>query len=233
MIVSCHRSSNAESVRSSSHSSHRDDPDDVPAHQVIGQGGHEPVERLKERFGLSQFVGESPALLAALRLIPRIAARGAKVLIRGESGTGKEICARSIHQLSRRRDGPFVAVNCGSLSPSLIQNELFGHVPGAFTSANGPAGGFIGSADGGTALLDEIALLPEEAQGSLLRFVQTGEFCQVGSGKVRTANVRVIAATNADLLAMVRAHTFREDLYYRLAVMFLADPALNRKRPTL
>jgi DNA-binding NtrC family response regulator len=187
------------------------------------------VERLTERVGLSRFIGQSPALLAAIRHIPAIAARAARVLIRGESGTGKELCARSIHELSGRRDGPFIPVNCATLAPALIENELFGHAPGAYTNANRAAVGLIETANEGTIFLDEIGLLEHSAQASLLRFLQSGEVRQVGSNKLRKVDVRVLAATNADLLKMVREHTFRADLYFRLEVVQINLPPLRER----
>src|SRR5207247_8871637 len=176
------------------------------------------VQALKARLGLEQFIGESPELLIEIQKIPAIASCRANVLIRGETGTGKEICAHAIHSLSARSNKPFVPVNCGALPLELLENELFGHAAGAFTSANAAAGGLIEEADGGTLFLDEIDSLPALAQVKLLRFLQDKQFRPLGSPRTHTADVRVLAATNADLEEVVRTGHFLEDLYYRLSV---------------
>jgi DNA-binding NtrC family response regulator len=187
------------------------------------------VERLKAELGLKQFVGESPALMAELRKIPAIASSDMGVLIRGETGTGKEICARAVHYLSPRASRPFIPVNAGALPPELVENELFGHESGAFTSANSCTSGLIQQADGGTLFLDEIDSLPLPAQVKLLRFLQDKQYRPLGSRKGHAANVRVIAASNADLQAAIRAGRFRRDLYYRLSAVELLLPPLRER----
>ncbi len=187
------------------------------------------VQRLKEKLGLQVFVGESPTLLAELEKIPALARCDVNVLIGGETGTGKEICARAIHFLSPRSGKPFIPINCGSLPTELIENELFGHEPGAFTSANTSSAGLIREADGGVLFLDEIDSLPLAAQSKLLRFLQDKEFRSLGSRKLQRADVRILAATNITLEDAVRAGRFRRDLYYRLNVVPLTLPPLRER----
>ena len=190
---------------------------------------YDSVPKLKAALGLQGFVGESPALMAEIQKIPAIARCNVSVLIRGETGTGKEICARAIHNLSARRGQPFVPLNCAALPQDLIENELFGHESGAFTSANAAAVGIIEQADGGTLVLDEIDVLPLSAQVKLLRFLQDKQYRRLGSQKVQTADVRIAAATNADLDQSVRAGRFRQDLLYRLNVVELVLPPLRER----
>ena len=187
------------------------------------------VQALKARLGLEQFIGESPELLIEIQKIPAIASCKANVLIRGETGTGKEICARAIHSLSARSNKPFVPVNCGALPLELLENELFGHAAGAFTSANAAAGGLIEEADGGTLFLDEIDSLPLPAQVKLLRFLQEQQYRPLGSQKTRSADVRIVAATNADLEQLVRAGRLRQDLLFRLNVLQLTLPPVRER----
>jgi len=177
-----------------------------------------------------EVIGESPAMLEVLRAVKAIAQSSSTVLLTGESGTGKEEIAHAIHNASRRRGGPFVAVNCAAIPETLIEAELFGNVRGAFTGATGPRDGFIPAADGGTLFLDEIGDMPLAAQAKLLRVLQTQTVTPVGSTKVVPVDIRVIAATHQDLEALVDAGRFREDLYYRLHVIPLALPPL-RERP--
>src|SRR5262245_46717201 len=188
------------------------------------------VQKLKEDVGLKHIVGESPAFLDKLRCIPRFARCDATVLISGESGSGKEIFARAIHYLSSRAGRPFVPVNCGALPENLVESEIFGHKRGAFTGAGSDQAGLLREAEGGTLFLDEVDCLTPQAQVKLLRFLQDGEYRSVGSHQIVRANIRVIAATNADLNRIVRSGKFREDLFYRLNVLALALPAL-RERP--
>ena len=188
-----------------------------------------PIQALKARLGLDQFIGESPALLDVIQKIRAIAGCPVPVLIRGETGTGKDVCARAIHDLSRRSGQPFVPVNCGALPLDLMENELFGHRPGAFTGANAVARGLIEQANGGTLFLGEIDSLPPPAQVKLLRFLQDKEVRPLGSTTTRTADVRLLAATNADLEEAVRTGRFRQDLYYRLRVVELTLPALRER----
>jgi DNA-binding NtrC family response regulator len=188
------------------------------------------VQKLKEDIGLKHIIGESPAFLDKVRCIPRFARCDATVLICGESGTGKEIFARAIHYLSSRAGRPFVPVNCGALPENLVESEIFGHKRGAFTGATSDQVGLIREAEGGTLFLDEIDCLTPQAQVKLLRFLQDGEYRSVGSHQILRANIRVIAATNANFNNVVRSGKFREDLFYRLNVLALTLPPL-RERP--
>jgi two-component system, NtrC family, response regulator GlrR len=178
----------------------------------------------------SGLIGRSPPFLSEIQKIPRIAALDAVVLVCGETGTGKELCALAIHRLSSRATKPFVPINCGAIPLELVENELFGHAGGAFTSAAKSQPGLIQEADGGTLFLDEIDSLPLLAQATVLRFLQTQEFRPLGSSKIRTADVRIIAATNADLSHSLREGRFRRDLYYRLNVLTLTLPPLRERR---
>jgi two-component system response regulator HydG len=174
-------------------------------------------------------LGECPAVRALLALLDRVAASDAPVLLQGESGTGKELLARTIHRLSRRSDGLFLAVNCGALVAGVLESELFGHVAGAFTGARGRRHGLFEEAHGGTLLLDEIASTPPSFQVKLLRVIEDGEVRPVGSSSAFHADVRVIAATNLDLKDAVRSGRFRQDLYYRLNVVGLELPPLRER----
>jgi len=195
----------------------------------VPRRGGELVEKLKEDIGLKQIIGESPAFLDKVRCVPRFARCDATVLISGESGTGKEVFARAIHYLSSRAGRPFVPVNCGALPENLVESEIFGHKRGAFTGATSDQEGLIRDAEGGTLFLDEIDCLIPQAQVKLLRFLQDGEYRSVGSHQILRANVRVIAATNADFKDIVHSGKFREDLFYRLNVLALALPALRER----
>ena len=187
-------------------------------------------EKLREKIGLRQIIGESPALLAQLELVPRFAQSQATVLISGESGTGKEVFARAIHYLSPRAAEPFVPVNCGALPDELVESEIFGHKRGAFTGALADQAGLIQQAEGGTLFLDEVDTLSRAAQVKLLRFLQDGEYRAVGGQEMVRADIRVVAASNADLDQLVSAGTFREDLFYRLKVLPLVLPPLRERR---
>jgi DNA-binding NtrC family response regulator len=186
--------------------------------------------RLRNSLGLQQLIGESPVLLEQIRKIPLLANCNATVLITGETGTGKELCARAVHYLSPRSDQPFVALNSGAIPVELVENELFGHESGAFTGADSSQPGALGEADGGTLFLDEIDALPPAAQVKLLRFLQNREYRPLGARSGRRADVRVIAASNAQLEDSLKAHRFREDLYYRLNVLRLHLPPLRERR---
>ncbi len=175
-------------------------------------------------------IGESPQIEWIKRIIPRISQHDHPVLILGESGTGKEVTARSIHLSSPRAAGPFVPVDCCSLTPSLIESELFGHVRGAFTGASQCKTGLIEAANTGTLFLDEIGELPKELQAKLLRAIQEKEIRSVGSTQWSSVNVRIIAATNRDLDSEIRAGRFRQDLYYRLNVVQLILPPLRERK---
>ncbi len=171
--------------------------------------------------------GRSPAIERVYQQISRVAGTGITVLVTGESGTGKELVAQTVHELSRRRKKPFLAVNCGAISPNLIESEIFGHEKGSFTGADRQHHGFFERACGGTLFLDEITEMPHELQVKLLRVLETGRFMRVGSTQTQEADVRVIAATNRVPLAAVAAGKLREDLMYRLNVFPIELPPLR------
>lgn len=181
---------------------------------------------------LAKLVGEAPVFLQAIAQLPAIAAGDAAVLIDGETGTGKELAARAIHYLSARAAFPFVPVNCGSLPESLLEAELFGHERGAFTDAHTRRAGLMAEADKGTIFLDEIDALSARAQVTLLRVLQDKRFRVIG-GSEKKADVRVIAATNANLESLVETGSFRTDLYYRLCVFSLHLPPLRERKEDL
>lgn len=175
-------------------------------------------------------IGDSPPMRRLLDMVRRIAPRDLTVLVRGETGTGKELLGSLIHAQSRRASGPLVRFNCAAIPESLAASELFGHARGAFTGATGQQRGFFAKANGGTLILDEVGELPMTIQGSLLRALQEGEIQPVGTSTVERVDVRVVACTNRDLAAQVREGRFREDLYYRLAVVELVVPPLRERR---
>jgi DNA-binding NtrC family response regulator len=185
---------------------------------------------VSERHAFGALVGESIAMRAAFALLERVAASDSTVLIEGETGTGKEVAAESIHQASARSEGPLVVVDCGAVPPNLLESSLFGHEKGAFTGADQRRTGAFEEAAGGTIFLDEIGELPIELQPKLLRVLERRQIQRVGSSAHKSVDVRILAATNRDLRAMVNAGTFRADLYYRLAVVRVRLPAL-RERP--
>ena len=187
-------------------------------------------ERLTQVAGLEQIVGAAPCFLKAVEQIPLIAKSDVTVLIAGETGTGKELCARLIHHLSSRRGYPFVAVDCSALPDHLFENELFGHVRGAYTDARMDQKGLAAMAEGGTLFLDEVDSLSHAAQAKLLRFLQEHSYKPLGADRFVQANVSVIAATNADLEACVQQKLFRSDLYFRLNVVRLELPSLRERR---
>ncbi len=174
-------------------------------------------------------IGHSPSLESIIRSAKMVAATDVTVLIKGETGTGKELFANAIQKESTRADKPFISLNCAALSESLIESELFGHKKGAFTGAATNKVGLFESADGGTVFLDEINSLPLSIQAKLLRFLESGECLAVGDTKPYFVNVRIIAATNADLNQQVKAGAFRRDLYYRLDVVPLELPPLAKR----
>lgn len=180
---------------------------------------------------LSHFnlIGVSPQFQKVVERIHRMAKLDATVLVNGETGTGKELAARAIHYLGERSDRPFVPVNCGALSESLVESELFGHERGAFTDAKSASSGLIGEAAGGTLFLDEVDTLNPKAQAALLRFLQDRTYRRVGGGSLRQVDVRVVVASNADLKALAEARLFRKDLLYRLNVISLHMPALRHR----
>lgn len=188
------------------------------------------LHTLREKIGLKQIVGESAAFTKEIEKIPMVAKCDVAVLISGETGTGKELCARAIHYLSPRAGNPFIPVNCGAMPMELVENELFGHVKGAFTGASQPYSGLIQEADGGTLFLDEIGSLPLQVQVKLLRFLQDKEYRQLGSAKLQQADVRIIAASNLDLEKAMSEGKFRQDLFYRLNIIPLMLPPLRERK---
>ena len=184
----------------------------------------------REREEFSDIVGTSKGIQDILDLVTQVAASRASVLIEGESGTGKELVARAIHDKSDRSDRAFIAVNCAALPETLLEAELFGAVKGAYTGAHEDRVGRFEAADGGTFFLDEVSELSAPAQVKLLRFLQDGEFTPVGSAEMRTADVRVVAASNRSLEEQMRVQRFRSDLYFRLNVVKLSIPPLRKRR---
>ncbi|WP_286374192.1 sigma-54-dependent transcriptional regulator [Variovorax saccharolyticus] len=182
-----------------------------------------PSERLR------CFVGNSPNFACQIAKLPVFAGCNAGVLITGETGTGKEVCAQAVHYLSKRADRPWVAVNCGAIPTELVEDELFGHVRGAYTTACATRQGLVREAEGGTLFLDDIDCLPLMAQSKLLRFLQEREYRPVGSNAVQRADVRVIAASNLQLAQLVASKQFRQDLYFRLNVLSLELPPLRER----
>jgi two-component system NtrC family response regulator len=182
---------------------------------------------LNEKYGFENIIGHSQALVRVLEIASRIAQRDSTVLIRGETGTGKELLARAIHQNSRRSNGPCVTINCGAIPKDLLESELFGHTKGSFTGAAGPKRGKVEMAHGGTLFLDEIGEMPIDLQVKLLRLIQNGEIEKVGATDTLHVDARIIAATHRNLQALIEDGMFREDLYYRLAVVPLELPPLR------
>ncbi|HET7712652.1 MAG TPA: sigma 54-interacting transcriptional regulator, partial [Thermoanaerobaculia bacterium] len=174
-------------------------------------------------------IGGSLAMQRVIAVIDRVASRDVAVCIRGESGTGKERVARALHRASQRRTRPFVTVNCAALPEHLVESELFGHVRGAFTGADRDRIGLVAAADGGTLFLDEVGEMPLGAQAKLLRFLQDGELRRIGDVASRSADVRLLTATNAPLEAAVEEGRFREDLYYRIKVVEIVMPPLRER----
>jgi DNA-binding NtrC family response regulator len=185
------------------------------------------VQGIKNRFGI---IGNSPALNYALQVAAQVANTDLTVLIVGESGVGKEVFSQIIHALSARKHNPFIAVNCGAIPEGTIDSELFGHEKGSFTGAVDSRKGYFETVNGGTLFMDEIGEMPLGTQARLLRVLEAGEFIRVGSSKVQKTDVRVIAATNRDLLEATQSGKFREDLYYRLNTVPIRVPALRERR---
>jgi len=187
-------------------------------------------QRMREKYGIENVVATSEAMQAILRTTAALAGTDTTVLITGESGTGKELVANAIHQISPRREQPFIAVNCGALPEQLLESELFGHVRGAFTGAITNKRGLAEEANGGTLFLDEIGDAPLSIQVKLLRFIETGEIRRVGDTQILQVKARVIAATNRNLPQMMEDGAFRADLYYRLNVIPLYIPPLRERQ---
>lgn len=185
------------------------------------------IQQVKQRFGI---IGNAPQLNRSLEVAIQVAPTDITVLVTGESGTGKEIIPQVIHQLSSRKHGEYIAVNCGAIPEGTIDSELFGHEKGSFTGASGARKGYFEEADGGTIFLDEVAELPMQTQVRLLRVLETGEFIRVGSSKVIKTNVRVVAATNENMQRAIATGKFREDLFYRLSTVPIALPSLRNRQ---
>ena len=188
---------------------------------------NQELQTLKNKFDI---IGNDPALNRALEIAVAVAPTDITVLVSGESGVGKENIPRIIHQNSRRKNGKYFAINCGAIPEGTIDSELFGHEKGSFTGANEMRRGYFEEADGGTLFLDEVGELPLSSQAKLLRVLQSGEFIRVGSSKVLKTDVRVIAATNVNLMHAVSKGKFREDLYYRLNAVSITMPALRERK---
>lgn len=186
-----------------------------------------PLQQIKQRFGI---IGNSPELDRAIDVALQVAPTDLSVLITGESGTGKENFPQIVHQYSRRKHGPYFAINCGSIPEGTIDSELFGHEKGSFTGATGSRKGYFEVADGGTLFLDEVGELPLSTQARLLRVLESGEFIKVGSSKVEKSDVRLVAATNLDMVKAVEKGKFREDLYYRLNSVPIRIPPLRDRK---
>ena len=187
-------------------------------------------QRLDERYGFENIIGNSPSILAVLETVRRVAPTDLPVLLLGESGTGKELLASAIHQNSKRSASRFVAINCAGLSETLLEDELFGHVKGAYTGATADRPGRFEHADGGTLFLDEVGDMPLAMQAKLLRVLENGEVVRVGSNEPLRVNVRIISATNSDLTRKVEAREFREDLYFRVKGATIEIPPLRNRR---
>jgi len=185
------------------------------------------LQSIKNRFGI---IGNSPALNHALNIAVQVANTDLSVLINGESGVGKEVISQIIHSLSARKHNPFIAVNCGAIPEGTIDSELFGHEKGSFTGAVDSRKGYFETVNGGTIFLDEIGEMPLGTQARLLRVLEAGEYIRVGSSKVQKTDVRVIAATNKELLDFTQTGRFREDLYYRLNTVPIRVPALRDRK---
>jgi DNA-binding NtrC family response regulator len=204
--------------------------DRVASHLKLKSENRILREKIKSKQGFGSIIGRSPEMEKLYRIVAKAAHSTHPVLILGESGTGKELVARSIHFSGPFRDKPFIPVDCGSLVPTLIESELFGHTKGAFTGAQHAKDGLLSIAEGGTVFLDEVGELPTDLQAKLLRAIQEKEIRPVGSTKQIPINVRILAATNRDLEEGVSQGTFRRDLYYRLNVLSLRIPSLRERR---
>lgn len=217
-------------------------PVDLQELQVLIEKAVEKAALRKKNFGLTAalvrehsgsfhgMLGNSPAMVRLRTLISKVADSPSPVLVEGESGTGKEMVSRDLHFTSRRAKAPFIVVNCGALPEQLMESELFGHAKGAFTGAQSTKPGLVEMADGGSLFLDEIGEMPLGLQAKLLRFLESGEFRRVGDTRLRWVQTRIIAATNRNLQQEVEAGNFREDLFYRLAVVKIYVPPLRERK---
>ena len=187
----------------------------------------ETIQSIKQRFGI---IGNDIGLNRAIEKALQVAPTDISVLVTGESGVGKEAIPKIIHQLSHRKHGKYIAVNCGAIPEGTIDSELFGHEKGAFTGASQTRSGYFEVADGGTIFLDEVGELPLTTQVRLLRVLENGEFIKVGSSKVQKTNVRIVAATNIQMFEAIKKEKFREDLYYRLSTIEIPIPALRKRK---
>ncbi|MGQ0551879.1 MAG: sigma-54-dependent transcriptional regulator [Planctomycetota bacterium] len=197
--------------------------------QRLRRRNQELEVQLDDRYGFDAIIGRSPGMLAMFRTLRQVAPTDVTVLVTGESGTGKELVARALHQNSRRRNAPFVALNCAALPESLLESELFGHERGAFTGASARKIGHIENATGGTLFLDEVGDMPLTTQVKILRVLEQRELVRVGSSATIPVDIRVIAATNQNLLEAVSQRRFREDLYFRLKVVSIELPPLRER----
>jgi transcriptional regulator with GAF, ATPase, and Fis domain len=188
------------------------------------------MARIEQVSGFGEIIGKNPEMQTVYQLIEDVAPTDVTILIQGESGTGKELAARAIHDRSARKERPLVVINCAAYPPTLLESELFGHEKGSFTGAMAKKAGRFELADGGTVLLDEIGEISASAQIKLLRVLQTQKFERVGGEKTLEVDVRILAATNKNLLQRVKEGTFREDLYYRLNVILLNLPPLRKRQ---
>lgn len=234
-LLVCHQ---GEERRAASSAEHFDDLLVWPAHdretrfrvdRLFQPAGDAPAAMQRPAALPPWISGESPQFIETMLRAEKLAAYDLAVMIVGETGAGKEVFARAIHYLGKRAEQPFIAINCGALADSLFENEMFGHVKGAYTDATGDAAGLVAAANGGTLFLDEIDALSPHGQAALLRFLQDGSYRAVGSGETRTADVRVLAATNADLPRAMNEGRFRKDLFYRLASAQLEIPPLRER----
>ena len=187
----------------------------------------ESIQAIKQRFGI---IGNDPALNRAIEKAIQVAPTDISILVTGESGVGKESIPKIIHQLSHRKHGKYIAVNCGAIPEGTIDSELFGHEKGAFTGATQTRSGYFEVADGGTIFLDEVGELPLTTQVRLLRVLENGEFIKVGSSQVQKTNVRIVAATNVNMFEAIKKEKFREDLYYRLSTIDIHLPPLRNRK---
>jgi DNA-binding NtrC family response regulator len=195
----------------------------------LDRGLHKPTRPPEDAFSRLDLLGESPVFREAMRIVRRIAAIDATVLIEGETGTGKELVARLLHYLSTRRDFPFIPINCGALPDNLLESELFGHERGAFTDAKQASRGLIAQAKGGSLFFDEVEAMTPRAQVVLLRFLQDHKYRPVGGRLIASSDVRIIASSNIDLEELVRRNQFRRDLLFRFSILLVTMPPLRER----